>query len=355
MNTQIEPDHQAPRTHSTRLAYLGILARLFVLFAALLPVLAFLIRVRPGAAAPRAEHVALVVPTAEPIVPSERPATWTWQDHAQQVEAARVELEQAHGERLEEEAQIAKAEAELATRQERSRRIAAEIDALLKQVHDAGPRLAHASSVLAEQRKASAALEARIGALAKVPKPRAKPLIDKSPVSRPPRGDEFHFELRDGRVSFIDMDELIDRLKADARIQMRMQSLPRPVTGEAGPVGDFAIRYQLVPVGLGLSGRYGGSVDAEYTLSGWEIVPVREKRGETLKSAFEPASDFRRAVNRLDPDRDTITLWVYPDAFEIFRQLRDLLNQAGFMVAARPLPIDMPIRGSPTGSVSAAQ
>jgi hypothetical protein len=133
-------------------------------------------------------------------------------------------------------------------------------------------------------------------------------------------------------------------------------SLPKPVAGEAGPVGDFSIRYQVVPVGLGLASRYGpATLDAEYSLAGYEIVPLRSRRGEDVRAMMEPASQFGRAVNQLDPQRDTITLWVYPDSFEVFRQVRDMLHERGFMVAARPLPDDMPIRGSPSGSISAAQ
>jgi hypothetical protein len=51
----------------------------------------------------------------------------------------------------------------------------------------------------------------------------------------------------------------------------------------------------------------------------------------------------------------TITLWVYPDSFTLYRRLRDELVTRGFSVAARPLPTGMTIRGSPMGTQSAAQ
>jgi hypothetical protein len=92
-----------------------------------------------------------------------------------------------------------------------------------------------------------------------------------------------------------------------------------------------------------------------YGLLGWELVPERETRGETLESACQPASDFFRAVNSLNPQFATITLWVYPDSFELYRQLRPRLHDRGFLVAARPLPAGMAIRGSPDGSSSAGQ
>jgi hypothetical protein len=48
-------------------------------------------------------------------------------------------------------------------------------------------------------------------------------------------------------------------------------------------------------------------------------------------------------------------MWVYPSGFETFRRLRDQLHAQGYMVAARPLPEGVPVRGSPSGSLSAGQ
>ena len=60
-------------------------------------------------------------------------------------------------------------------------------------------------------------------------------------------------------------------------------------------------------------------------------------------------------MNRLNAARDMITIWVYPDSFDLYRRLRDELNAQGFLVAGRPLPDGVPIQGSPGGSRSAGQ
>jgi hypothetical protein len=60
-------------------------------------------------------------------------------------------------------------------------------------------------------------------------------------------------------------------------------------------------------------------------------------------------------LNRLNPERNSITLWVYADSYPLFRKLREDLHARGFLVAARPLPDGIPIRGSPAGSLSAGQ
>jgi hypothetical protein len=228
---------------------------------------------------------------------------------------------------------------------------------ITRALRDSSPRISTAQSRVSSLQSERLTLQRELAALNAAPRPRPKPLLDQSPVARPPGGEEYHFELRRDRVAYIDLEGLLDRLKTDAQIQIRLMTIPRPLHGRVGPVGDFSIEYDLMPTGLDVasSGFGGRTLSASYALSGWEIVPRQDLRGETIEQALQPASDFGRAINRLDPGRDTVTLWVYPDGFAIYRQLRDWLHARRFLVAARPLPEAMPIRGSPSGSVSAGQ
>jgi hypothetical protein len=92
-----------------------------------------------------------------------------------------------------------------------------------------------------------------------------------------------------------------------------------------------------------------------FDLKGWELIPEYDNRGETYEAASNPISEFTRAINRINPNRATLTLWVYPDSFGLYRRIREDLSQRGFSVAARPLPEGLAIRGSPMGTQSAAQ
>lgn len=179
----------------------------------------------------------------------------------------------------------------------------------------------------------------------------------KSPVAREVSGEEYHFEIRGDRVTFLDLERLLELAEKDARLRLRMTAPTRPIKATVGPVGAFSLEYELGPSPLGslvdlLGGGAGGT---SFTLLGFEAVPVRRVRGETLEMAVQPTSEFARVVNRLRPGQTTITLWVYPDGFRLYRRLSELLSRSGFFVAARPLPEEIPIRGSPTGSKSAAQ
>jgi hypothetical protein len=197
-------------------------------------------------------------------------------------------------------------------------------------------------------------LKAEVAALRTLPRPKAASILSKSPVARPTSSDEFHFELRRNRASFINLDRLLELAKADARIRIRMSDRLGLITSQVGPVGAFSLGYVL--------GRANPGIDElierqsiRFDLKGWELIPESDQRGETYEATRNPISQYSRAINQLTPGRSVITFWVYPDSFSLYRRLRGELVDRGYSVAGRPLPEGLMIRGSPMGSVSAAQ
>ena len=173
-------------------------------------------------------------------------------------------------------------------------------------------------------------------------------------MARPSSSDEFHFELHHNRVSFINLDRLLDLARADAQVRIRMSDRTGLINSQVGPVGSFSLSYVL--------GRATAGIDEliqrqsiRFDLKGWEVVPESDQRGDTYERTRNPVSEYARAINRLTPGRSVVTFWVYPDSFELYRRLRAELIAGNFSVAGRPLPEGMTIRGSPMGSVSAAQ
>jgi hypothetical protein len=226
---------------------------------------------------------------------------------------------------------------------------------LALRVRDPSPRLASAETQVKLLRAQRDQLQGELAALVRVPRPKARSLVDMTPVAKPTGGKEYHFEVRRNRVTFIDLDRLMDLVKSDAQLRIRLADNMRTIDAKVGPIGAFSLQYVLgrgMPQGIeALMERHGFSFD----LRGWEIIPEFDGRGETYEDASRPVSAFARAINRLSPSSATITMWIYPDGFPLYRKLRDNLHARGFLVAARPLPEGMPIRGSPAGSVSAGQ
>ena len=52
-------------------------------------------------------------------------------------------------------------------------------------------------------------------------------------------------------------------------------------------------------------------------------------------------------LGAFNPNAVTVTVWVYPDSFPEFRELKEELYQLGFLTASRPMPDGQPISGSP--------
>lgn len=290
-----------------------------------------------------------------PAVPLAPPAAIELPVDGAAVSAAGERADAAERDRERAEARRKKAADELRAQAIRSVSASLARKALPETVRDPTARFARASARGRQVRVELDRLRKEGAALANAPKPKGQPLVDPTPVARVADGDEFHFEIRHDRVAFIDLEKLLDRVKSDIRIRLRVAGPGvRRLGGTVGPVGAFALEYEMARQGDML----GDSFDprgAAYVMTGWELVPESKLRGETYETALMPASEFSRAINRLQPGHATITIWVYPNGFDLFRKLRDHLHDRGFAVAARPLPEGIPIRGSPGGTASASQ
>ncbi len=89
-------------------------------------------------------------------------------------------------------------------------------------------------------------------------------------------------------------------------------------------------------------------------VTNWTIVPDHDLKAEPAETALSLGSKFIRTLQTAEPGT-TLTFWVYPDSFKLYRRLQQFAHNEGFTVAARPLPFGIPIAGSPNGTRSAGQ
>ena len=334
-------------------SYLGLVVRLAGTMAILIGIVVFTIRgERPRPAAPilaEAPGPAIVieVPHATPLKSIEPDKAAIARAEAAVDAAAR---DRGHAEVRLADAAIALRKAGLAATGDSA--VARSLGARVK---DPTARIERATNRIAIARWEVKKLSAEVDALAKTPRTKARPLIDQAAVAKPVDGKEFHFEIRRDRVAYIDLEKLSELVKADVRLRLKFAASGQAIAGTVGPIGDFSMRYEM---GSSISGPIADMLDVRhvsYQLQGWEIVPDHESRGLTYQEAWGPGAEFARVIGRLNPSSATITLWIYPDGFPLYRRLRDDLHVRGFLVAARPLPDGMAIRGSPVGSLSAGQ
>ena len=99
--------------------------------------------------------------------------------------------------------------------------------------------------------------------------------------------------------------------------------------------------------------QYGGNA-FRIMVSRWTILPAETLEAEPVDAALKLGSRFRQVIEAAEPNT-VITIWLYPDDFPRFGDLRELGHRFNLRVAARPLPTGTPIAGSPSGSRSASQ
>ena len=180
------------------------------------------------------------------------------------------------------------------------------------------------------------------------------------PVGRVVTGRELHFRLvGDGRggatVRPVPVEELSGKIEADARAHRDRLLTRGEYEGVVGPVAGYEMRYRMEAEG-DVMGRVRGGVSAgtRFGLSRWILESVDDLSAEPVPAALANGSEFRFALATAGSDA-TATFWVAPEAFAAYRELRAAARAAGLTVAARPLPADVPISGSPRGTRSVAQ
>ncbi len=181
------------------------------------------------------------------------------------------------------------------------------------------------------------------------------------PVSRPVFSHEVFFECYQQRVTPVDLAGLLQEVRQKLPEHLEQLRYSWSVEGQTSPHGAFALKYRIVRHAdspLDWLFREQGPADPRYFSAGlayWEVVPMQAIRGETLEQALSETSVFRRLLAQVPPETAVLTFFVYPESIPLYRALRDWLYQAGYTVAARPLPVGMPMAGSPSGSRSRAQ
>jgi hypothetical protein len=176
-----------------------------------------------------------------------------------------------------------------------------------------------------------------------------------TPMAKTVFGKEVHFRLLHGRLAYVPLEELIEKMKDEIRVTAEKLRTTSQTIETVGPMGGFHLRYMLRLTEQTQSTRYGDVKREAPEFVGFYLQPVSDQLGETFQQAMSAGSQFRSIIEGLNPDTTTITVWVYPDSFNEFLILKREMFQRGFLTASWPLPFDQPISGGPNGRRSASQ
>ena len=175
-----------------------------------------------------------------------------------------------------------------------------------------------------------------------------------TPMAKTVFGDEIHFRLRENRLSVVPIEKLISEIKQDFK---RVASGPREGMMDAavGPVKGYVARYVMNKRKEYMRSSSGAGPGMRIQLVKMTVEPLSEPYGEPIQDILANSQTLDIELAGRKPGSTTITVWVYPDSFAAFRQLKETLYAKGYPTAARPLPMDRAITGGPQGSRSAAQ
>jgi len=164
-----------------------------------------------------------------------------------------------------------------------------------------------------------------------------------TPMAKTVFSREMHVRLKDGRVTVIPWDRLVQTLKDQAPMAARRSASKKTLEDKLGPINGFMLRYRM------------SAIPGGFELERFEIDVIPENIGETLEESLQTGGMLRGELSSRVPAETVVTVWVYPDSFGEFRRLKTALYREGFLAAARPLPDDILIGASPRGTRSAAQ
>jgi len=175
-----------------------------------------------------------------------------------------------------------------------------------------------------------------------------------TPLSETVLGEEAHFQLLGGRLTWVPLKDLQEVCLRDIKLRIQRLRDVSEISDTLGPIDGFRATYTVQREDLSPEEQMLAGNRASLALN-IDLVPVRDDLGETLEEALGPRSQFRARLASLNQRRTTITLWTYPDCFGAYTTIKEQLYKLGFTVAARPMPAGLPISASNHGSHSQAQ
>jgi len=175
------------------------------------------------------------------------------------------------------------------------------------------------------------------------------------PIGKVVSGEEIHFRLEGNKVSRVPVEELVQDVQRDIERRKDILLSRSFYQGSTRPIEGYLMEYVLQRLNMSIADELKAAPGMmRIGVTSWVIRPVGPLRTESAEEALRLGSSFREALKTAGPTA-TVTFWVYPDSFEIHRKLTELVRNANFWIASRPLPPGVPIAGSPQGSKSIAQ
>jgi len=177
-----------------------------------------------------------------------------------------------------------------------------------------------------------------------------------TPLSKTVEKYEAHFRIKGGKILHVPLPALFDLMGSELRRQLESGVKQGEVTGTVGPIENFTMPYRVVVLtNVPIQSPRGVTMGSRIEFAESELIPQNDHLGETLSEALAPNSSFQLRLRSYRQDLHTITFWVYPDSFNVYREMKKFLFDRAYQTAARPLSWDDPIGASSEGTKTPTQ
>ena len=176
-----------------------------------------------------------------------------------------------------------------------------------------------------------------------------------NPIAKTVFAEEVHFRLSEGRLSYVPMEELISRMKSEWKLKAEKLKNANRTVETVGPIKNFRLQYELALDWLTQQTPYGPVERKAIRFNKFQIHPVPGELGEIVEAALADGSEFRQMLERFEPRKTTVSIWVYPESYKAHNEIKSWLHKNGFQMASWPLENGRRISGGPQGFKTSAQ
>jgi hypothetical protein len=176
-----------------------------------------------------------------------------------------------------------------------------------------------------------------------------------TPIAKTVFRDDVHFRLKGGRIAFVPLDELVQRMRGEWKAKAEKLGQTSRIVETVGPIDGFRMQYTLTRRQVAQRTSAGPVTQQIIEFDHFSVLPPSDSVGEVADAALLNGSTFTAQIAQLQPDKHTISVWVYPDSYREFNQIKRWLYERGFQTATWPLSADGLISGGPKGQRTAAQ
>lgn len=202
-------------------------------------------------------------------------------------------------------------------------------------------------------------IDASLKAISKASQPKSEVIEHyPNPIAKTVFTEEIHFQIKGGKIVFVPLDDLLYRMKAEAKTKAEQLRQSTQVVSVVGPIRNFQLQYGLIGEVIRQQTSSGVLERVMVQFDGFQLIPSSDDLGLPAAQELDPtnsASEVRNTLQRYPAGKTTVSLWVYPDSYSEYNLVKHWLYEQGYQVACWPLDADKRISGSPSGFRTSAQ